>query len=487
MAMLTEEERKKSMDCSVRDAFFSSILFYLTSTFFGAFAVALGADNVYIGLLASVPLVLWTLAQIPAARAVDRKGSRKRITMVSLLLSRIMLVPIALIPVLFIQNALLFLIVFVSLSTFFAAFSNPAWASWMADVVPESIRGKFFGRRLREYTLASIYALLFSSVVLSIFQKPDLTGFQIIFTVGVAAGLISVYFIGRMKDPGMPDTAGTGESSLRHFWQNTMMRKFILIFFVWHLGVTMSVPFFVVRLINYMGAGYEWVAFQVITFSISMAAFHSLWGRYLDRFGSRVILSLCALGSAFYPFFWLFARVPMHVIPIEILSGIAWSGVNLAYFNYLLEISPYQKRHFYLALFYIVFGLAGIMGPITGSILASAFESQSFLTFTGLEVVFFFSWIVRLLGAVLFIKFLEEIPIRQKVKTSYVFGELMKYGQKKALTGVYLTRTRGASAFSKVTKRGLAGVRNGVRRISSTGKHIKDRRRRRPRRQVRWA
>jgi len=470
--VLNDEEIKDSMKSSINDAFFSAILFYLTSSFFGAFAIALGADNMFIGLLASIPLVFWTLAQLPAAKVVDKKGDRKMITVVALAISRLLIIPVILIPTLFIGNALVFLIVFVSLSSFFTAFSNPSWASWMADIVPSNIRGKFFSDRLRKYTIASIIALVFSSVVFAVFPRTEIIGFQIIFTVGVIAGLISTFYIHKMKDPGIVNVGGS-PSSIRYFWKNITMRKFIITFFIWQFGMTLSIPFYVVRLVKYMGAGYEWVAIQLLVFSITMVAFQKLWGKYLDKFGSRVILSLCAIGSAFYPFFWLFVRVPYHIIPIEILSGIAWSGVNLAYFNYLLEISPGQKRHFYLALFYIVFGLAGVLGPIVGGLIASAFETETFIIFVGLEAVFFISWIVRLIGAGLFMKYLDEIPLRQRVKTSYVFGELLKYGQKKAITSVYLTRTRSTSTLKKTYKKGYSGVRKSAVKFNNTRKKIK--------------
>ncbi|MCD6496634.1 MAG: MFS transporter [Candidatus Aenigmarchaeota archaeon] len=479
---LTEKERYESMSASVSDGFFSAILFYLTSTFFGAFALALGADNTYIGLLASVPLIFWTVAQYPAAKAVDRNGNRKLITLASLAASRLLIIPLILLPTMHMANPLAFLIVFVSMSSFFNAFSNPSWASWIADIVPANIRGRFFSTRLRKYTAASIIALLFSAGVFTVFPKTDLGGFQLIFSVGAAAGIISLYFIYRMKDPGIESAHIASASSIMYFWKNRAMRKFILIFFVWQFGVTLSVPFYVVRLVKYLGAGYEWVSFQVILMSVSMLVFHKTWGRYLDRFGSRVVLSLCALGAAFYPFFWLFVRAPYQIIPIEIMSGIAWSGVNIAYFSYMLEISPSQKRHFHLALFYIVFGLAGILGPLAGSSISALSAGSSFLGFEGLEIVFFFSWLIRLAGAVMFIKFLDEIAIRQRVRASYVFGDLMKYGQKKALSAVYLTRSGSRKALS-ATKRRLKRVN--MEKVSNAARKIKARRPSGRRRQVR--
>ncbi len=454
MVVLSDDERKRSLDSSVRDAMFSAMMFSLTSSFFGAFAVALGADNFFVGLLASVPLLFWTIAQIPSAKVVESIGRRKKLTISSLLVSRLMFIPIILIPTALFSGDPLFLIIFVSISSFFAAFSNPAWASWMGDLVPSSVRGRYFGRRMRMHNIFLMTGLIAAALVFTAFPTATgFAGFQIIFATGLACGMISLIFLRRMSEPKFVPTEDLDipeeHVSIR---KNRRMKKFIAAFFIWHFGVMLSAPFYVVRLLKYLNADYTWVSIQALLMGISMAAFQTAWGRSTDKFGGRVILSLCAIGAAFYPLLWLFPTEPFHIIPIEILGGIAWSGVNVAYFNYLLEISPSQKRTFFLAMFFVVFGMAGTLGPLAGGMISEYFTETSFFSFTGLEVVFLFSWMIRLAGALLFIKMLEELPIRTKVKTSYVFGEMVRYGQKKAVSSIYLTGRKGVSAISKGRK-----------------------------------
>ena len=86
----TEEERARSLKYLTRDAILSAMAFSMTSAFLSAFALALGAGSLFIGFLASVPLVFWTAMQMPAARIVRRSGKRKRIALLSLTLSRLL-------------------------------------------------------------------------------------------------------------------------------------------------------------------------------------------------------------------------------------------------------------------------------------------------------------------------------------------------------------------------------------------------------------
>ncbi|MBN1896273.1 MAG: MFS transporter [Candidatus Aenigmarchaeota archaeon] len=462
---ITEEERSSSMNYSLMDSLFSSAGLTLTTTMFSAFAVAIGADNIFIGLLASIPLIFWTVMQIPAYKLVDFRFPRKLITISALGISRLMVVPIIFIPFMPADSRLMTFLVLVTLSSLFGAIAGPSWSSWMGDLVPSRIRGKYFSKRLRLASLFSIMGLILATGVLAFSADSSLTGFQIIFSVGLAAGMIALFFIARMKDPGFsrsPDFDDYSGTAKR-------FRKFILMFFIWHFGVTLSAPFYVVRLLSDLNAAYFWVPVQVITASAAMVFFQTAWGKYADKFGSRVIMLIGAVSASFYPFVWLFVQNPYQMLPTEILSGFAWGGFNLAYFNYLLEISPEGKRHRYSAFFYLTFGVAGVLGPITGGLISAYFAESYLLWFTGLEVTFFISWIFRLAAAILFIKFLEELNFRPVVSMSYVFGEMVRYGHKRAVSRVYMTSKKGIRAAVltgkgfRVVGRELNGMMKDVR------------------------
>lgn len=446
MKNLTDEERASSLRYSLWDAMFSSMMTTLTTAFFTAFAVALGADNIFIGLLSSVPLTAWTLIQIPAARMLEYREDRKTVAMISFLLARLMIVPVISIPFFFMDSPLPVLLLFVTASSLFMAFSNPAWSSWMGDLVPNSIRGRYFGKRLRRSTLFSVASLVFAGVVFSLFPRDGMAGFQIIFTVALACGMISLAYLKRVKEPPFRKHAELKPEkdenvSLR---KHRKMRKFLLVFLVWHLGVTLSAPFYVVKILTTLNAGYVWVSVQAIIMSLSMASTQKLWGRTFDRFGGKVILSMCALGASVYPLLWIFVTDPFQMIPIEIIGGLAWGGFNLAYFNYLLEVSPSENRHTFSAFFNTVYGIAGIAGPLAGGFIAEYFVTRVLLVFSGLDALFFLSWIVRLLGVILFFRFLEEVSIRPKISASYVFGEMVKYGHKKAVSRVFIRARKAA-------------------------------------------
>ena len=73
---------------------FSSIT---TSGFLAAFALALGANNLQIGILAAIPFLM-QIVQIPAIGLVERIRRRKQIAVLSWFPAQLLWFPIALIP-----------------------------------------------------------------------------------------------------------------------------------------------------------------------------------------------------------------------------------------------------------------------------------------------------------------------------------------------------------------------------------------------------
>ena len=69
-----------------------------TSGILAAYALALGANNFQIGVLAAIPFIMQPL-QIPAIFLVERLRRRKAIAVIAWFLAQLLWLPVALIPV----------------------------------------------------------------------------------------------------------------------------------------------------------------------------------------------------------------------------------------------------------------------------------------------------------------------------------------------------------------------------------------------------
>lgn len=110
-------------------------------------ALMLGADALALGMLAALP-VIGALVQLPAAWWIERHGSRRRLTVIGSLGRLFWLVPAVLLFVpLPAPIKLVCFLLAIALGQMLLALALNAWQSWMTDLVPAAVPGRYFGTR----------------------------------------------------------------------------------------------------------------------------------------------------------------------------------------------------------------------------------------------------------------------------------------------------------------------------------------------------
>jgi len=153
--VLSDGDFRQGLRMMIWEGVASASLFRIVSSgLLAAFAIALGASNLQLGLLSAIPFITQPL-QIPVILLVERLRWRKAIVLASWVPAQTMWVLIALIP-LFTggpsQWSVAFLLGFLALRGALAAVTNCAWGSWEKDLVPQGILGNFFPSRWRSLT-----------------------------------------------------------------------------------------------------------------------------------------------------------------------------------------------------------------------------------------------------------------------------------------------------------------------------------------------
>jgi len=143
-----------------------------------SFQVMLGFSNIHFGLMTALPS-LATAANLVAVVYVERTGKRKGLFIATKAISRALWLVVALILVtLGGQPAAIWLVLLTLLVVWLLdAVGTPAWQTWMGDMIPRRIRGRYWAARSQ---------------------------FTRMFIVPVAVGLS--IFMDRMTDPVLPTT-----------------------------------------------------------------------------------------------------------------------------------------------------------------------------------------------------------------------------------------------------------------------------------------
>ncbi|MBN2216264.1 MAG: hypothetical protein JW719_02695 [Pirellulales bacterium] len=139
-------------------------------------------------------------------------------------------------------------------------------------------------------------------------------------------------------------------------------------------------------------------------------------GRLADRWGNRPVLMVSVLLVAQGPLFYLLAA-PAH--PWWIVGAwvvwIAYVGLNVALPNLMLKLAPAESNLPYISVYYTVSGLCYAASTIVGGLLCDrlagvAVAMPGGATWDGLACLFFAGWILRMFAAVVLLAVVEPKP-----------------------------------------------------------------------------
>jgi MFS family permease len=427
---ISEEEKREKIESSMKNStmegVFNSASGSIQSSFTTPFALALGASNVEIGLMASLQNFAGAISHIPGA-LLTKYFTRKSIWVFSHVIGRILLwIPVLFLPFLTLEYRIWIFIGLVTFSNFFVMLRSPAWSSMMGDLVPEEKRSSYFSRRNMLIGLAGVFSTLAGGFLITYF------GFQGIFILSIIFGLIAIFYFIRMYEPPMKKIfhyTYTFSFKPREWWLTLKLNKEFVIFTVFltfiNFAIDVAAPFYAVYMLKDLNITYEWFAFSVVLGALVKALSMRNWGNLIERFGTRKILIVTGVLACFVPFGWLLSTNLIHVILIRIYDGLVFSGFELVVFQYLLEVTPTKKRPKYIAAHNFFSSMGVVLGDLFGAFLVMCF-SEGFLIFSSLQFVFLVSFILRLssLTSLLFIK---SVEVKQSdiVPVRYVFWQAL--------------------------------------------------------------
>jgi MFS family permease len=403
---------------SIYDGAFAQIMIVLTSgIFLTGFALALGANEFQVGILAAIPFMA-QLTQLATSYQIERRGARKSILLWLASISRYSW--LILLVVLFLKDnqlnpAGIWILVGVSIISYVSGSAGGvAWLSWMADLIPYKIRGRYFARRNGILALVGVAITLAGGSYLDLWHNQkgnfEIYGFLSLFLLAVICGDISLRFL--RKIPALERQNLQLEKL--GFWKLVKIpfsdRNFVrLAFFnsTWSFSANLAGPFFAVYMLRDLKMSYALLALVQIVNEIASIFALPLWGRISDKFGSKPVLSLTTLAAALLPILWLLTVCKGFVIIIIILqiyAGICWSGLNLNSNNLLLKLSPQENKSIYLATFAAVTGVATAIAPLLGGFLAVLLRDTEivlpFARIYDLHFIFLISGVLRLFSRV---------------------------------------------------------------------------------------
>jgi MFS family permease len=387
---LTRRQALLGLPWLTRNGLAAQVMDTLTiGPFLVAYALMFDASNLVIGVLAALPF-LAQFAQLPAIAVIERIRKRRLTSWIFAAASRPMMLVMA--SAAFVATpawSLALIAVGLTMRYVLGAVVACGWNSWMRDLVPDDVMGRYFARRLMYMTALGIPLSLGAALFVDSWKAwwPDgqVFAYSVLLVVAFFGGTYSVYCMGKIPEPKMPP-AGEAlnlRKQLAAPFRDLNFRRLILFLGSWNFAVNLAAPFFAVYLFKRLEFSLTMVTALTLLSQIANVLVLRQWGAIADRFSNKSVLKVCAPLFIICIFAWTFTTLPEKhaltvplLVVIHIFLGIATAGVSLSTNNITLKLAPKGRAASYLVATNLVNSMAAGIAPVLGGLTVDFFISQ---------------------------------------------------------------------------------------------------------------
>jgi MFS family permease len=328
----------------------------------------LGAGSSVIGFVLAITTLV-NVSQVFIAFMIQKLQSRKWAMIVFVALHRILWGSTGLIPFIFDKEWWVPVFIIIYTSAFIAnAVGGVLWASLISDIVPNGVRGRYFGIRNTVLNALGGFTLFVGGKILD--SNPESTGFLILFIIAwifAIANIIMLCFY-----PDLPFERSTEKKLLpmmkKPFHDESFMKS-TLFLAAWLFLQTLVVPLFSFVMLNLLHINYQTVSLLTIAQTIAMMASFYVWGNLNARYSNKTLLFWTLPIIAVSCMAWgLLSFLPMLLVLMisHILLGAGVGGFNQLVFNFTIGDTPKSERPMFIAMFAAITGITSFLGPMIG-------------------------------------------------------------------------------------------------------------------------
>lgn len=361
---------KKSLNLSLIDAFFFSIMVGAGESYLPAFGLSVGMGEALAGLFGIVPMICGAFIQLLTPWGIGYFKSIKRWVVVASAFQGLTFIPFVIFAASKEQN--FFLLFFFAALYWGAGFAaGPTWNYWMGYLLPQQESSKFFSSRLKIQQLGIIVGLVGGGLALhyNLSFGPFTSVFSMLFLLAFLSRATSSLILSNKYyhpewTPQQRITSMKKTFSL--FFKDRFFRQFFSFLFVFYVVIFLSSPFvnpFFLKKIemtyqNYMVA----ISILILAKALSMT-----FGQVLiDKLGLKVVFFIGCLGLSPLPGLWIFSHDLVFTFALQFVSGIFWGLFDVALSVLFFSKIKHVDKISVLTLFNLFSAAAMALGTLLG-------------------------------------------------------------------------------------------------------------------------
>lgn len=403
----------KPLACFFVQSGFGTAFTYLTGgVFLSGLAIFMGAGDVLISYL-SVIVNICGILILAFTVFLERFKSRKHLTIVLTILSRLATLLIVVIPVLVPKHMrLAVFIAIVVLAFTLQAQTTVVLNQWMLGFINKNKSGRYISLR-QTLNLVITVILSISGGYWMDYTEGQYIGFVLLFSIAALMGILEIILLAATPDS-EPYDSGTKGCSPRELirlpLKNCCFTGFVLYIFAFYLLLNIADSFTMVYLMKYLALPYQTVTGMYMIISLPQVILLGIWGKISDKYGHAFVLKTSIWIFAGETLFMFFAAPQFCYlfVPLAFLAAsVGNAGFIVAVFNRRYELMPDENRIVYDNFYTAVIGAGFILGPMIGGAVKNCLERSSTImnsmSFASIRLLYVISTIGILLLQIIYL------------------------------------------------------------------------------------
>jgi len=355
------------------------------------FLERLGGSEFEIALLSALPGLVAAIVLLPGAIVFRRFTNQKRATATFILISRAMLLLLAMVPTLPPAVRPMLFVVLVAIMNCPDALSQTSLQNFLGTVFSGQMRGQAIAIRTKVGQALIPMVTISAGLAITFLPNTDeqrMFLYQAFFVGAFLLGVVEVLVFNRFKVPVYAQQHAKSPSScarhpaqsrrtqdpppsLRAMLCDKRFRRFfiptICFAFTWQAGW----PLVNIYIVMNLQATEMWFAIFALIGGVTAFFSGTFWQRILRKHGNNmcfvVAAALLAANQFFFP---LIPNVQIMAL-FHIFTGFSAIGINTALLNGVLEATPDENRMTYLAFFNTLMNISLFLAPFFAHLLLS--------------------------------------------------------------------------------------------------------------------
>ncbi|MFW6022371.1 MAG: MFS transporter [Halanaerobiaceae bacterium] len=373
-------------------AFFSFGLGFISQTTILPFFVSQLTDSkILISLIMSIFMFGSTLPQLITANIAESlKKNIKAISIIGLL-QRLPFFVLGIMVILIGKDnnvvlLLAFFLMWTAYSLLMGAIS-PFWFGMVSKVIPDNIRGKFFGYRSFLASLLQVTGAFLAGIIIKKYLFP--TNFTILFFLTFITMMLSYAFVVSVREPAYP--VSNNRLNIKDYFNKLLSIikkeenfKMYLLSLLFTNFIGMINGLYTVAAVERFGLSGDAAGTLVSVSTVLLISFQSgssiIWGHLSDKYGHKFVLVSAAVFNLIGALMAVIASTPMMFYLVFIFTGLAVGGSMVSFIAIVPDFCDQEDAPSYAAIVNIIRGLTVAVISLFGGFVVDIFNYQTAFT-----------------------------------------------------------------------------------------------------------